>query len=211
MITQLEKYGPINSIVLSRSAESDNVYLRDEDSVTKNGLCELKIIDNQVMNWEDRSDYLQDILSRLNGIYYYLNDFSSTGICYYDLLDRYNVKIGDNVYSCIMLNDEINITQGLEENIHTDMPMETETDYTKADKTDRRISNVSLIENKQQKKINALANKIVDISNNASGIGTLNITNGSKGILHKLDIYGTLELPIVGGQLGTSATKVGYS
>ena len=59
--------------------------------------------------------------------------------------------------------------------------------------------------------IDAISKKVVDISNNASGIGTLNITNGSKGILHKLDIYGTLELPIVGGQLGTSATKVGYS
>lgn len=59
--------------------------------------------------------------------------------------------------------------------------------------------------------IDAISKKVVDISSTASGIGTLNITNGSKGILHKLDIYGTLELPIVGGQLGTSASKVGYS
>lgn len=206
-----QKYGPINSIVLSRSAESDNVYLQDEESVQANGLCELKIVDNQIMNWNDRSDYLPDILNKLDGLEYYINDFASTGIAYLELCDRYNVEIGDNTYSCVMLNDELDVTQGLVENIHTDMPMETETDYTKADKTDRRISNVSLIVDKQQKEINALANKIVDISNNASGIGTLNITNGSKGILHKLDIYGTLELPIVGGQLGTSATKVGYS
>ena len=59
--------------------------------------------------------------------------------------------------------------------------------------------------------IDAISKKVVDISSTASGIGTLNITNGSKGILHKLDIYGTLELPIVGCQLGTSASKVGYS
>lgn len=206
-----ERYGKINSIVLSRSGESDNVYLRDEESVIANGLCELKIVDNQIMNWNDRSDYLPEILNKLDGLEYYINDFASTGIAYLELCDRYNVEIGDNTYSCVMLNDELEVTQGLVENIHTDMPIETETDYTKADKTDRRISNVSLIVDKQQKEINALANKIVDISNNDSGIGTLNITNGSKGILHKLDIYGTLELPIVGGQLGTSATKVGYS
>lgn len=59
--------------------------------------------------------------------------------------------------------------------------------------------------------IKDLSEKIVDVSNNVSGVGTVNITNGSKGILHKLDIYGTLELPIIGGQLGSSATKVGYS
>lgn len=206
-----KKYGPINSIVLSRSAESDNVYLQDEKSVQANGLCELKIVDNQIMNWNDRSDYLPDILDKLDGLEYYINDFVSTGIAYLELCDNYKLKVFDNIYNCILLNDELDVTQGLVENIHTDMPMETETDYTKADKTDRRISNVSLIVDKQQKEINALANKIVDISNNASGIGTLNITNGSKGILHKLDIYGTLELPIVGGQLGTSATKAGYS
>lgn len=206
-----KKYGPINSIVLSRSAESDNIYLQDEKSVQANGLCELKIVDNQIMNWNDRSDYLPDILEKLDGLEYYLNDFVSTGVAYLELCDNYKLKVFDNIYNCILLNDELDVTQGLVENIHTDMPMETETDYTKADKTDRRISNVSLIVDKQQKEINALANKIVDISNNASGIGTLNITNGSKGILHKLDIYGTLELPIVGCQLGTSASKVGYS
>ena len=206
-----EKYGPINSIVLSRSAESDNVYLQDEESIQANGLCELKIVDNQIMNWNDRSDYLPEILNKLDGLEYYINDFASTGIAYLELCDRYNVEIGDNTYSCVMLNDELEVTQGLVENIHTDMPEETETDYTKADKTDRRINNVSLIVDKQQKEINALANKVVDISNTASGVGSVNITNGYKGILHKLDIYGYMELPIVGGQLGTSPSKVGIS
>lgn len=193
-----QKNGPVNSIVLSRSAESDNVYLQDEESVQANGLCELKIVDNQIMNWNDRSDYLPEILNKLDGLEYYINDFASTGIAYLELCDRYNVEIGDNTYSCVMFNDELEITQGLVENIHTDMPEETETDYTKADKTDRRINNVSLIVDKQQKEINALANKVVDISSTASGVGFVNITNGYKGNLHKLDIYGYMELPIIG-------------
>lgn len=193
-----QKYGPVNSIVLSRSAESDNVYLQDEESVQANGLCELKIVDNQIMNWNDRSDYLPEILNKLDGLEYYINDFASTGIAYLELCDRYNIKIGDSTYSCVMLNDELEVTQGLVENIHTDMPEETETDYTKADKTDRKINNVSLIVDKQQKEINALANKVVDISSNASGVGFVNITNGYKGNLHKLDIYGYMELPIIG-------------
>lgn len=193
-----QKYGPVNSIVLSRSAESDNVYLQDEESIQANGLCELKIVDNQIMNWNDRSDYLPEILNKLDGLEYYINDFASTGIAYLELCDRYNVEIGDNTYSCVMFNDELEVTQGLVENIHTDMPEETETDYTKADKTDRKINNVSLIVDKQQKEINALANKVVDISSTASGVGFVNITNGYKGNLHKLDIYGSMELPIIG-------------
>lgn len=154
-----EKYGKINSIVLSRSGESDNVYLQDEESVQANGLCELKIVDNQIMNWNDRADYLPAILAELDGLEYYINDFVSTGIAYLELCDRYNVKIGDNTYSCIMLNDELEVTQGLVENIHTDMPEETETDYTKADKTDRKINQTYLIVDKQNQTIKSVVSQ----------------------------------------------------
>lgn len=185
-----QKYGPVNSIVLSRSAESDNVYLQDEESIQANGLCELKIVDNQIMNWNDRSDYLPEILAELDGLEYYINDFVSTGIAYLELCDRYNVKIGDNTYSCVMLNDELEVTQGLVENIHTDMPEETETDYTKADKTDRKINNVSIIVDKQQNQIELLANKIVDISAQASGHKEVELENCSATPLYKLKITG---------------------
>lgn len=151
-----EKYGPINSIVLSRAAESDNVFLQDKQSVRNNGLCELKIIDNQIMNDNDRSDFLPDILEKLDGLSYYINDFSSPGITWYELCDMYNVKIGENLYSCVLFNDEIKITQGLEEDIYTEMPETSETDYSKADKTDRKINKTYIMVDKQNQKIEAL-------------------------------------------------------
>ena len=46
--------------------------------------------------------------------------------------------------------------------------------------------------------IDAISKKVVDISNTASGVGFVNITNGYKGNLHKLDLYGYMELPIIG-------------
>lgn len=200
-VTFGKKYGSVNSIVLSRSGESDNVYEQDSTSIAKNGLTEIKIIDNQIMNFNDRADYLQDILTRLNGLEYYINDFSSPGITYLDLCDRYTVKIGENTYSCIMLNDEVKITQGLEENIYTGMPKLTETDYTKADKTDRRINQTYLLVDKQNQEITALASKtdnletktaqlrldvdtiegqisdIADITTIVEGVGTLVMDN----------------------------------
>ena len=181
-----EKYGPINSIVLSRSAESDNVYLRDEESVLQDGLCELKIIDNQIMNWNDRSDYLQDILDQLDGLEYYLNDFSSTGVCYYDLCDRYNIQIGEETYSCIMFNDEVNITTGMEENIHTDMPSETQTDYTKADKTDRRINQAYIMVDKQNGNITSLVTKTTQLESRIINDETI-IDNNYQEIIGKFD------------------------
>lgn len=155
-----QKYGVINSIVLSRSGESDNVYLRDEESVAQNGLTEVKIVDNQIMNFNNRSDYLQGILNALNGLYYYLNDFNSTGILYYEVGDLYNVRIGENTYQCLMLNDEINVTTGIEEIIHTDMPEKSETDYSKADKTDMRINKTYIIVDKQNQKIDEVVKNV---------------------------------------------------
>lgn len=155
-----EKYGKVNSIVLSRSAESDNIYLRDEESVAENGLCEIKIVDNQIMNFNDRFTYLEDILEKLDGLEYNLNDFSSTGIVYYELCDRYSIQIGNETYSCVLFNDEVNISQGLEELIHTDMPEESETDYTKSDKMDRKINQAYVIVDKQNQKIDSFVEQV---------------------------------------------------
>ena len=160
MLTFRISIGPINAIVLSRAGESDNVYIRDEQSIAQNGLCEIKIVDNQIMNFNDRSDYLQGLLSALGGIEYYINDFESLGILYYDVGDYYNVQIGENTYKCLMLNSEINVTSGLKEIIHTDLPEQSETDYTKADKTDRRINQTYIIVDKQNQTIESVVNNV---------------------------------------------------
>lgn len=155
-----EKYGPVNSIVLSRASESDNVYLQDENSIATNGLTELKIIDNQIMNFNDRADYLPDLLSKLNGLEYYINDFSSTGITYYEIGDRYNVLIGEKKYSCVMFNHEMLVTQGLEENVFTEMPEETETDYKHASKDDRKINQTYILAKKNEGRIEAVVKSV---------------------------------------------------
>ena len=167
MVTQLEKYGAVNLLTLSRSADSDIIYYPD---VIPENPCEIKIVDNQIMNFNDRDTYMPDIYNKIQGLEYYINDFNSIGILYYDLYDIYNVKIGEQTYKCIMLNNEINVTSGLEEIIHTEMPEEAETDYTKADKTDRRINQTYLIVNKQEQEITSLVNQIGDRSEKTTTI-----------------------------------------
>ena len=163
-------YGPVNSIVISRTEGNDSVYLRDEPSIEQNGLCEIKIKDNQILNFNNRSTYLPDILNKLDGLSYNLNDFSSTGICYYNLCDKYNVEIDENIYPCIMFNDGVSITQGLEENIHTDLPEEGETDYSKSDKTDIKINQTYLIVDKQNQKIESVITNVTQQNDKISQI-----------------------------------------
>lgn len=167
-----EKFGAVNTIVLSRSAESDSIYY--PETLPENPY-EIKISDNQIMNGNNRADYLPDIYNKLNGLEFYTNDFVSTGIVYYDLCDRYSVKVGDKTYSCVMFNDEILITQGLEENAYTKLPEQTKTDYMKADKDDRKIKQAYIIVDKQNQKIDATVETITEQGN---AITNLQIRDG---------------------------------
>ncbi len=157
-----QKYGPVNSIVLSRSADSDFIALKDDESIAENGICEIKIKDNQIMNWDDRGEYLQEMFDKLNGLSYFVNDFSSPGICYYDIYDKYNVNVGNSTYPCLLLNDELNISNdcGQSEYIYTELPETTITDYTKSDKTERSNTKLSLIVDHQSKEIQALVSQV---------------------------------------------------
>lgn len=200
--------------MLARAGESDKIYKKDQNSIDKNGLCELMIKENQFMNFNDRVDYLQELSEKLFGVEYYLNDFVSTGIMYYDLLDMYNIEIFGKTYNCLMLNDEQDITQGLEENIHTDRPEKSETDYKKADTTDRKINQTYLIVDKQNQKIegvisqigdrskktttitadidglNSKVSNIEDLTQTAKGVKTVTLDNCIEGNLLELHIYG---------------------
>ena len=79
-----------------------------------------------------------------------------------DLCDKYNVSIDQNTYSCVMFNNEINVTQGLEELVHTDMPEQGETDYSKADKTDRRINQAYAMVDKQNNTITNFVSQVTE-------------------------------------------------
>ena len=151
-----EQYGPINTVVLSRSAGADKISLSNPTDLADDLKKAIEIADNQILNNNDRDTYMSDILTQLYGLSYYMNDFKSTGICYYDLCDKYSISIDSNTYSCVMFNDEINITQGLEENVYTDMPEQAEQQYKKMDSTDRRINQTTLIVDKVQGDIQAL-------------------------------------------------------
>ena len=151
-----KKYGPINSLVLSRSGQTDNIYRQDTQSIEQNGLTEFKINDNLILLYNDREQYIDNIFNKLDGVEYYINDFSSTGIGFIEFLDFYNITIDDNTYKCLMLNSDFKVKNGISEEISTEEPEETNTDYTTSGKTDK---DVSFIVDKQTASINAKVSK----------------------------------------------------
>ena len=202
-VTFKEKYGPINSLVLSRSDNYDNIYEQDEDSIAINGLHEFKIEDNLLLLGNDREQYISSIFDKINGLEFYINDFESTGICYLDLLDYYNIAIQGNTYKCILLNDEIHIKSGISENIYTEIPEGTITDYTTSSKTDKEVS---FIVDKQKGEISAKVSK-------GDVINEINLdTSGASINAEKISLVGkTIELTSDNIDINSTNFKVNSS
>ena len=153
---------PINTIVVTRIDKADSIYYPE---TIEDERISIIIEDNQIMNRDDRNEYLPDIYNVLNGLTYYINDYTSTGICYYDLCDKYRVKVDNKYYNCIMLNDEVNVTQGLKEEIYTDLIENAELDYKKADTTDRRINTAYVQVDKANGRIDSVVKETLDTGN----------------------------------------------
>lgn len=170
-----KKYGPVNSVVFSRGGGSDNIYRKDYDSISANGLTEIKITDNPFLEDDERENFIQSVFDKLNGLEFYIMDVASTGITYLELGDLYYFNMSENKpslkaglvqaglrkaqgsslgkYICLMLNDKIDITQGLSESIYVDEPDITETDYKTASITDKSIKNAIIQTNKNSAEI----------------------------------------------------------
>lgn len=161
-LTMGEKYGPVNSLVLARTPQEDNIYAQDTESIEANGLCEVKIENNQIMD-SHRDDFIDNLLAQIKGTTYYTYDLESFGIGYLNLGDIFTIKIENGTeYRAIMLNDDLKVTQGMTEKSSLAKPEETETDYKAASKTDRLLNQTMLKVDKQEHKITAL---VTDTSN----------------------------------------------
>ena len=129
-----KKVGAYNTLVLSRASDSDNIY---RPTTLPQEPIELKISDNAILDQDNREDFIDGIFNQINGLEFYLNDFATTGILYYEIGDKYNVSIGDTIYPCLMLSDDIKRTTGLKENIVTKEPKQSVTDYKYSSTTDK--------------------------------------------------------------------------
>lgn len=146
----------INSVVFARSEDSDTIYRKDDDSIKQNGLHEYKISDLQILSNDDRSNYIEEIYQYLKDLRFWIFDIQTTGVFMFDIADRFTVKTDNAEYSVVLLNAEGTVEQGLSEQMYTDEPAETETDYKYSTDDEKKDNLTKIILDKQNKKISQL-------------------------------------------------------
>ena len=132
-----KKVGPVNALVLSRAEDGDTINRTDEDSIELNGLNEIKIKDNLLLSSAFRENFVEDMFDKIKDFEYYSIDVASTGVAYYEPLDRFTMSIGDENYSVVLLNSELNIESGVSENLFTPELEEAVTDYSTSSLSDK--------------------------------------------------------------------------
>lgn len=154
-----EKWGPVNSLVLSLEPQEDNFYKRDEESIKANGLTEIKICNNELIS-KSRELFVEQLFDKVKGFYFYPFELDSFGYGYFEPYDLITIKnLAGEAHQCLVMNDAVSITGGVNEKINTSMPAVAVTDYAKATPDKKALYKTILEVDKQNQKIKASIEK----------------------------------------------------
>ena len=181
-ITFGDHYGPVNSVVISRQPQEDNVYLQDASSVAEDGLTEIKIADNLLMD-SDRSAFLTDLLAAVDDMEFDTGELKTYGIPWLDVCDLFTCTDLDGVsHTMIALQNSYTVGKGCSGSMQTVTPEMSKTDYKKAaSATDKSARITELIVDKQAGEISALASRQTETEGTVSDLSA-QVTLNSQGL-----------------------------
>lgn len=162
-------YGPINSLVLAREPQNDNVYIQDDESIKSNGLTELKFSDNPFLDI-DRYTSRNAIWNRVNGFKYIPFIASVPGQFHLDIGDVIKLQIEDGAYiNAYMMNHSMSYAGGIKSEFSTPALTKSQINYSVASTLESKILRTELTVDKIKGEINS---RIQEITNKIENIDT---------------------------------------
>ena len=87
------KYGPVNSLVLARTPQEDNIATSDNDSITANGLTEIKLANNEILD-DDRRKLITPIFDSVKDFSHHPFEAETTGFGWHKPGDIVSAQAG---------------------------------------------------------------------------------------------------------------------
>lgn len=163
-----KQVGAFNSLVLGRSPQEDNIYYPTNiEAVNRKTI---RIDNNQIMD-KNREDFIVDIYNKINGLQYYVFEFTSFGFGYFEFGDVVTLKnLKGEEFKSIMLNIIENIDSGIKGKSYTEETNYSETKYEYATGIEKRLTNTEIICNKQANQIQLLIEQQGDSNSKINSI-----------------------------------------
>lgn len=149
-----KQVGAFNSLVLGRSPQEDNIYY--PENIESENRKTIRIDNNQIMD-KNREDFIVDIYNKINGLQYYVFEFTSFGFGYFEFGDIVTLKnLKNEEFKTIIFNMIENIDSGIKGKSYTEETNYSETKYEYATSIEKRLTNTEIICNKQENQIKLL-------------------------------------------------------
>ena len=149
-------YGPVNSVVLSRMPQEDNIAVTDDESIEANGLTEVKLANNEILD-DDRQSLAQPILDAADGFSFSPSTINTVGLGWFEVGDRVEVTDdNETTYETIITNSSLTIDGGIKEVLTSTAPNDTQTNYSLAGGITRTVYNTEIKVDKQRREIQAI-------------------------------------------------------
>ena len=152
------KYGPINSVVIARTPQEDNIAVTDDDSVTANGLTEIKLANNEIMD-DERELFAQPILDAVDGFYYYGFEITTEGHGWYEVGDRITITDGTDSWEGVVTHINLTMDGGFKETLKGVIPTATTTNYALAGGITKTIHDTQIKVDKQNQQITSIVSE----------------------------------------------------
>lgn len=195
-LTVQVEYGPINSVVLSRYPQEDNIVAKNQGSIDTNGLTEIKVKNNVLVD-ADRATAAVPMLGELLGLEFYPFEAETNGLGYFQIGDRITVEDLSLVQREVVIFEiTTNITGGVSEKYEADIPEKNSTNYQYAGIVGQTIKNTQIIVDKQGQEIILINESVGDVESSITilqqlvdqinisvqGIGGTNLLRNSVGL-----------------------------
>ncbi len=162
------EYGPVNSVVLSRQPQEDNVALFDQSSIDTNGLTEIKIGNNWIID-RDRENTISNIYNTLLGLKYYPFEAETEGLGYFEVGDIITLENENSEqFSTVLFNYSLTFNGGFKEKLYTSTESNTETNYSYVGGINKKFKNTEIIVDKQNKEIKSIIEDVEDTNKQIS-------------------------------------------
>lgn len=163
-LTIKEKFGPANALVLGRGDVEDNIEETDEKSIAQNGRCEIRVDENEFIEFQ-RKKVIKGMFEQIKGLEYYSFEASDVGVMW--LKPCACIELGDkedSSYKSYYLKANITINTGISSDIGSDLIEETNTEYRVTTKEEKKTLKVERLAKKNEGLIQDLVEETTENS-----------------------------------------------